>query len=337
MSYLNKSKFSVFILSFVLALSGFLQLQPLEAQAYGNKIQDSTNAVSLTSVPNVQSTSTGLINGELSYPSERIPALTIFAIRIDNGKNTYYSIQTREGQASYSIRVDPGVYQLLAYYEDFAGGYTFYVKCGMDVQCQDHSLTPVVVEAGAVVAGIDIQDWYAPRGTFPVRPDGVRSSEPAVICSTYHTVKFRESLYRIGLMYGMTWTPIARVNNIENPNRIYAGQVLCIPRSAPSSTWKPKNPVVPTFEVASVVRNKQVTIKTSDFPPDIDFVVTMGRFGTQGINGLEVARTNSGKGGSFTATYSIPAKFQGQHQIAIRLQSPTGYYSYNWFYNNSTE
>ena len=75
----------------------------------------------------------------------------------------------------------------------------------------------------------------------------------------------------------------------------------------------------------------------SDFPPDTDFVVTMGKIGTQGINGLEVARTNSGKGGSFTATYLIPAKFQGQYQIAIRLQSPTGYYSYNWFYNNSTE
>ena len=337
MSYLNKSKFSVFILSFVLALSGFLQLQPLEAQAYGNRIQDSTNGVSLLSVPYVQSASTGLISRELSYPSERIPALTIFAIRIDNGKNTYYSIQTGEGQSSYSIRVDPGVYQLLAYYADLTGGYTFYVKCGMDVQCQDHSLAPVVVEAGAVIAGVDIQDWYAPSGTFSPRPDGGITSEPPVACSSYHRVKFGENLFRIGLMYGMTWTPIARANNIENPNRIYAGQVLCIPPSGPSSTWKPKNPPVPTFEIASVLRNKQVTIKTSDFPPDTDFVVTMGRFGTQGINGLEVARTNSGKGGSFTATYSIPAKFQGQHQIAIRLQSPTGYYSYNWFYNNSTE
>jgi hypothetical protein len=63
----------------------------------------------------------------------------------------------------------------------------------------------------------------------------------------------------------------------------------------------------------------------------------MGRIGTQGIKGIEVARTNSGKGGSLTATYSIPAKLQGQYQIAIRLQSPTGFSSYNWFYINSTE
>lgn len=137
-------------------------------------------------------------------------------------------------------------------------------------------------------------------------------------------------------MYDTTWTPIAKVNNIENPNRIYAGHVLCIPSSVPSNTWKSNNPAVPTFEIASVVRNKQVTIKTSDFPADTDFVVTMGRIGNQGINGVEFARTNSGKGGSFIATYSIPAKFHDMQQVAIRLQSFTGFYSYNWFYNNTT-
>jgi LysM repeat protein len=149
------------------------------------------------------------------------------------------------------------------------------------------------------------------------------------VCATYHTIKFGETLYRIGLRYNMTWTPIARVNKIGNPDRIYAGQVLCIPRSRPASTWRSNNPAVPTFEVAGVVRNRQVTIKTSDFPADTDFVVTMGLIGTRGINGIEVARTNSGKGGSFTETYSIPGKLHGQYQIAIRLESSIGYYSYN--------
>ncbi len=194
---------------------------------------------------------------------------------------------------------------------------------------QQEKLIQALEEAGAVIAGIDIQDWYAPQGTFPLRPDGVSYPEPPAACSGYHTVKFGENLFRIGLMYGMTWTPIARVNNIQNPNRIYAGQVLCIPPSVPSNTWKSKKSAVPTFKIASVVKNKQVTIKTYDFPPGTDFVVTMGQIGTQGINGVEVARTNSGQGGSFTATYSIPAKFHGVQQVAIRLQSSTGFYSYN--------
>jgi len=92
-----------------------------------------------------------------------------------------------------------------------------------------------------------------------------------------------------------------------------------------------------TFEIASVVKNKQVTIKSYDFPPDTDFVVTMGSYGAKGIGGVAVTTIDSEDGGSFVATYSIPQTLRGLKQIAIRLQSPTGYYSYNWFYNNSTE
>jgi len=137
------------------------------------------------------------------------------------------------------------------------------------------------------------------------------------------------------LTYNMTWTPIAKANDLADPNLVYAGQVLCIPRSTQTSTWKPGKSVIPTFEIVSVVKDEQVTIKTYDFPADTDFVVSMGKIGTQGINGLEVARINSDKGGSFTATYSIPSEYRGMQQIAIRLQSSTGFYSYNWFYNNT--
>jgi hypothetical protein len=67
------------------------------------------------------------------------------------------------------------------------------------------------------------------------------------------------------------------------------------------------------------------------------FVVTVGRYGTKGINGFEVATTDTGAGGSFTASYSIPQALRGHDRIAIRLQSSAGYYSYNWFYNNTTD
>ncbi|MES0361188.1 MAG: hypothetical protein ABUK20_09755 [Anaerolineales bacterium] len=56
-----------------------------------------------------------------------------------------------------------------------------------------------------------------------------------------------------------------------------------------------------------------------------------------GIGCVAVTTIDSEDGGSFVATYSIPQTLRGLKQIAIRLQSPTGYYSYNWFYNNSTE
>ena len=46
--------------------------------------------------------------------------------------------------------------------------------------------------------------------------------------------------------------------------------------------------------------------------------------------------TNSGCGGAFEVTYTIPARNDWLNQIAIRLQSPTtGYFAYNWFFNTT--
>lgn len=92
---------------------------------------------------------------------------------------------------------------------------------------------------------------------------------------------------------------------------------------------------IPTFTIGNVAVDQSVTIHTSNFPANQNFTVTMGPMGTRGVNGIVVGTTNSGNGGSFTATYTIPERLRGARQIAIRLQSPQGYFSYNWFYNNT--
>jgi hypothetical protein len=103
--------------------------------------------------------------------------------------------------------------------------------------------------------------------------------------------------------------------------------------SAPPS---PQPVIIPTFSITAVVKDTNVTILTANFPASDTFNVTMGAYGTQGIAGISVGTVNSGAGGSFTATFTIPAALIGSYKIAIRLQSPiSGYYSYNWFYNNN--
>jgi hypothetical protein len=93
-------------------------------------------------------------------------------------------------------------------------------------------------------------------------------------------------------------------------------------------------PFIPTFSIVSVVTDSTVTIQTANFPANEHFTVRMGLFGTLGINGVVVATTDSGGGGSFQATYTIPASLKGQGLIAIRMDNDTGYfYSYNWFFN----
>lgn len=94
--------------------------------------------------------------------------------------------------------------------------------------------------------------------------------------------------------------------------------------------------IIPTFSITKVEENTAVTIKTANFPANDTFQVLMGLMGTRGINGYRVASVNSGSGGVLELTFSIPAPLANSHQIAIRLESPiSGYYSYNWFYNNT--
>jgi hypothetical protein len=93
---------------------------------------------------------------------------------------------------------------------------------------------------------------------------------------------------------------------------------------------------IPTFQVLSVIPEVSVTIRTTNFPANKTFKVTMGKIGTMGVGGTLVATTESGNGGSFQATYNIPANLKYEALIAIRLQDLTGkYYAYNWFENST--
>ena len=106
------------------------------------------------------------------------------------------------------------------------------------------------------------------------------------------------------------------------------------------STPVPAQPVpgtqkIPTISILSVVEDDSVTIQTFDFPADTKFQVRMGKSGTGGVDGILVENINSRNGGTFVATFEIPEKLHGEEQIAIRLESSSGYYSYNWFDNDT--
>jgi len=95
---------------------------------------------------------------------------------------------------------------------------------------------------------------------------------------------------------------------------------------------------VPEFIITKVVQDWSVTIQTTTYyPANNSFTVRMGPYGSLGVNGIVVGFTNSGKGGIFTATYMIPNALRGSSQIHIRMDGENGFFSYNWFYNNSTQ
>jgi len=113
----------------------------------------------------------GSITGSLSYPSEYIPPLRVFAFQVDS--QNYYFVDTAENQSTYQIdNLPTGYYRVVAYIQNgkLAGGYTQAVPCGLSVACTNHELLEVSVNIGQVVTGIDPADWYAQEGAFPPAP-----------------------------------------------------------------------------------------------------------------------------------------------------------------------
>lgn len=166
------------------------------------------------------------------------------------------------------------------------------------------------------------------------------ASVQAVNCGTYYTVKPGDNLYRIGVWYGVSWTTLVKWNSLKGTGAIYAGQVLCVAKAGSSTgsvgTGGIPAGTIPTFSILSVKKDVQVNIQTYNFPANDTFVVRMGEYGTLGIGGIKVGEVKSGAGGSFSKAFEIPAALQGSYRIAIRLESPTsGYFAYNWFYNNT--
>ncbi len=56
------------------------------------------------------------------------------------------------------------------------------------------------------------------------------SAQPAQAanCSSYHVVRWGESLSGIARYYGAYWPYLAQINGIRPPFTVYAGQLLCI-------------------------------------------------------------------------------------------------------------
>jgi len=114
-----------------------------------------------------------IIKGELSYPSEMIPELIVYAFEADD-YNEYFWVETETNQSDFELEVPPGTYHLIAYLpdetSDFGGGYTKAVPCGLSVECTNHEFIPVKVKEGETVSDIQLSDWYAPEDTFPLKP-----------------------------------------------------------------------------------------------------------------------------------------------------------------------
>jgi hypothetical protein len=92
---------------------------------------------------------------------------------------------------------------------------------------------------------------------------------------------------------------------------------------------------VPIFTFTSIKAGESVTVRGQDFPKNTDFTVRMDEFGELAVDGTIVGTVNSGSG-SFEATFNIPSGLKNVKTLAMRMDSASGWYSYNWFTNQTS-
>jgi hypothetical protein len=91
------------------------------------------------------------------------------------------------------------------------------------------------------------------------------------------------------------------------------------------------------IDIVSVKADDTVTLRFRDAPANYIFTVRMDVAGNKAVDGIVVAETNSGAGGTFQETYKIPAELHGKKTLAVRVDSTRGgFFAYNWFNNRTS-
>ena len=115
----------------------------------------------------------------------------------------------------------------------------------------------------------------APWVNMPAGPTCARQFDPGTppppppppVCRTLYTVAYRDSLLSIARRFGVNVYALAARNNISNLNRIFVGQVLCIPTSGKPA---PDVVIVLPTDVQYVLALSNVNMRTG---PGLEFAV----------------------------------------------------------------
>jgi hypothetical protein len=122
---------------------------------------------------------TGVVMGNICYPSEFIPSMTVYFQ--NTATEELNEMPIAENQNTYSFELEAGEYVAFAYLQEesaiLGGMYSAAVVCGLTAECTDHTLLAFIVLPGETTGEIDICDWYA-QDRVPPRPGGTVQSGP---------------------------------------------------------------------------------------------------------------------------------------------------------------
>ena len=110
----------------------------------------------------------GIIEGSLSFPSEKIPEdMMICAENIFSQKSICTSEHIISDEylygVGYKLSIPVGEYLIYAQtkdHPDYKAYYNKFVLCGLEAVCTDHTSIPIVIKGGEIIRDINPIDWY---------------------------------------------------------------------------------------------------------------------------------------------------------------------------------
>ncbi len=159
-------------------------------------------------------------------------------------------------------------------------------------------------------------------------------------CRVLHTVQRGENLFRIGLIYGLTWDQLLAANRISNPNYVPAGTVVCIPNNPPAPnpqygtggpiTTPPTGTVIigsPFYRTVAASFNaqtSQLTVSSSGFPANSRFDVYVAASPTDFSGGIRFS-SNTDANGNLSATF-VPTNLGAASVQYVTVVGSEGYW-----------
>lgn len=171
------------------------------------------------------------------------------------------------------------------------------------------------------------------RGVNGIKVGKISTTDSDTLTKTFSIPAALKGQYKIAIRLQSPTTGYYAYNWFYNTDANLS--LIGTPVSSPATTTTISG-AYPYFKITAVDKATSVTIKEYSFPANTKFIVRMNWMFTRGIAGQIVETVTTNANGKLPdTTYAIPDFLQGATKIAIRLESPsTGYYAFNWFYNN---
>jgi hypothetical protein len=159
-------------------------------------------------------------------------------------------------------------------------------------------------------------------------------------CKQWHVVKQGEYLSQIAKMYNTTVQTLVNINDLENPNLIYAGQSLCV--SVDGSTTTTNNDLPNTGSgvrvyASNVKEDQSVTLQGKALVANTAYTVYLSNLKAKQPTNYLVGTVTTDKDGAFKVTYNLPGKLSDVSKIKVMITNGKGDTASNWFYNMTVD